>query len=69
MIRLAVLVEGRTEEEFVKDVLAASLRPMQVALTPVLIGRARSGGAGGGAPSASNGSYRRWSACTGLSTP
>ncbi len=49
MIRLAVSVEGRTEEEFVKDVLAASLRPMQVALTPVLIGRAWSGGAGGGA--------------------
>ena len=47
MIRLAVSVEGRTAEEFVKDVLAESLRP-GVEPYPVLLGRARSGGAGGG---------------------
>ena len=47
MIRLAISVEGRTEEEFVKDVLAESLRP-GVEPCPVLLGRARSGGAGGG---------------------
>ena len=47
MIRLAVSVEGQTEEEFVNDVLAESLRP-RVEPRPVLLGRARSGGAGGG---------------------
>lgn len=47
MIRLAVSVEGQTEEEFVNDVLAESLRP-RVEPHPVLLGRARSGGAGGG---------------------
>lgn len=47
MIRLAVSVEGRTEREFVKSVLAESLRPM-VEPTPILLGRARGRGAGGG---------------------
>lgn len=47
MIRLAVSVEGRTEEEFVKKVLAGHLRGHGVEPTPILIGRAR-GGSGGG---------------------
>ena len=47
MIRLAVSVEGRTEEEFVKTVLAGHLRGHGVEPTPILIGRAR-GGSGGG---------------------
>ena len=47
MIRLAISVEGRTEEEFVKSVLAGYLRPLCVEPTAVLIGRARSGSGGG----------------------
>ena len=47
MIRLAVSVEGRTEEEFVKTILADHLRGHGVEPTPILIGRAR-GGSGGG---------------------
>ena len=47
MIRLAVSVEGRTEEEFVKTVLADHLRGHGVEPTPILIGKAR-GGSGGG---------------------
>ena len=47
MIRLAVSVEGQTEEEFVKSVLAGHLRSMGVEPTLVLIGRAR-GVSGGG---------------------
>lgn len=47
MIRLAVSVEGRTEEEFVKTVLADHLRGHEVEPTPILIGRAH-GGFGGG---------------------
>ena len=47
MIRLAVSVEGRTEEEFVKTMLADHLRGHGVEPTPILIGRAR-GGSGGG---------------------
>ena len=47
MIRLAVSVEGRTEEEFVKTMLAGHLRGHGVESTPILIGRAR-GGSGGG---------------------
>ena len=39
MIRLAVSVEGRTEEEFVKTVLADHLRGHGVEPTPILIGR------------------------------
>ena len=46
MIRLAILVEGQTEEEFVKSVLADHLRGSGLEPTPVLIGRGR--GAGGG---------------------
>ncbi len=48
MIRLAISVEGQTEESFVKDVLAGHLRPLGVAADPILIGRAREGGQGGG---------------------
>ena len=48
MIRLAVSVEGQTEEAFVKDVLADRLRPMEVEPYPVLLGSARSGGRGRG---------------------
>ena len=45
--RLAVSVEGQTEEEFVKQVLAEHLRERQVESTPIVLGRAR-GGPGGG---------------------
>ena len=48
MIRLAVSVEGQTEEEFVKTVLLDHLRPMAVEIQPVLIGRARNSNEGGG---------------------
>ena len=48
MIRLAISVEGRTEEEFVKGVLVDHLRPLGVEPCPVVLGRARSGSAGGG---------------------
>ena len=41
MIRLAISVEGRTEEEFVKNVLADHLREREVVSTPILLGRAR----------------------------
>ena len=47
MTRLAVSVEGQTEEEFVKQVLAEHLRERQVESTPIVQGRAR-GGPGGG---------------------
>ena len=47
MIRLAVSVEGRTEEEFVKTVLAGHLREYGVEPVPILLGRAR-GVSGGG---------------------
>ena len=40
MIRLAISVEGRTEEEFVKEVLADHLRRGGVEPTPILIGNA-----------------------------
>ncbi len=48
MIRLAISVEGQTEEEFVKSVLAGHLRTVRVEATPILLGRARGGGSGGG---------------------
>ena len=47
MIRLAISLEGQTEEEFVKSVLAGALRAAGVEPTPIRIGRAR-GGSGGG---------------------
>ena len=47
MIRLAISVEGQTEEAFVKSVLAPYLYQSSVAATPFLIGRARGGAVGG----------------------
>ncbi len=47
MIRLAVSVEGRTEEEFVKLVLAPHLRMKDVEPQPVLIGKHGGGDKGG----------------------
>ena len=38
MIRLAIVVEGETEEEFVKSLLAPHLRTRAVAATPHLLG-------------------------------
>ena len=47
MIRLAISVEGPTEEEFVKDFLADHLRERGVEPIPILLGSARGGYAGG----------------------
>ena len=47
MIRLAISVEGPTEEEFVKNFLAAYLRERGVEPIPILFGRARGRSAGG----------------------
>ena len=47
MIRLAISVEGPTEEDFVKRVLADRLREAGVEPAPILIGKAR-GRSGGG---------------------
>lgn len=41
MTRLAVSVDGQTEEEFVKESLAPHLQSRNVYTSPVLIGRAR----------------------------
>ena len=51
MIRLAIVVEGRTEEEFVNQVLMEHLRRRSVDPQPILLGRAR-GRFGGGKVSA-----------------
>lgn len=48
MIRLGISVEGQTEEAFIKGVLADLLRQSDVEPYPILIGRARSSGQGGG---------------------
>ncbi len=48
MIRLAISVEGKTEEEFVKKSLTPHLRRSNVYATPVLIGRARGRAKSGG---------------------
>ena len=48
MTRLAVSVEGQTEEEFVKESLAMHLQGRGVYATPVLLGRARRRVQGGG---------------------
>lgn len=47
MIRLAISVEGQTEEEFVKQFLAPYLREKGVEPTPILLGSARGRSAGG----------------------
>lgn len=46
MIRLAVSVEGQTEEEFVKDNLSAHLLSHGVEAEPILIGAGTDGGGG-----------------------
>ena len=46
-MRLAVCVEGQTEEEFVKSVLGDLLAPCGVAPDPILIGIGRGEGGGG----------------------
>ena len=51
MIRLAISVEGQTEEEFSKAVLTTHLRSHGIEAQPILLGRARGGGPGGGAVS------------------
>ena len=48
MTRLAISVEGETEEEFVKESLAAHLQDRGVFAKPVLLGRARRRVQGGG---------------------
>ncbi len=48
MIRLAISVEGQTEEEFIRRVLAPHLRESGVEPTPILLGRARGRSVGGG---------------------
>lgn len=48
MIRLAISVEGPTEEEFSKNVLTTHLRAHGIEAQPVVLGSARSRGAGGG---------------------
>ncbi len=48
MIRLALSVEGLTEEEFVKSVLADHLWTAKVYAIPVKLGRARGSGPDGG---------------------
>ena len=46
MIRLAISVEGPTEEEFSKAVLVTHLRSHGIEAQPILLGRARGPGAG-----------------------
>ena len=47
MMRVAISVEGQTEEEFVKQVLAPHLRDSGVETFPVVIGAGRRGSRGG----------------------
>lgn len=48
MTRLAITVEGDTEEAFVKTTLARHLRKKGIEATPILIGRAAAANIGGG---------------------
>lgn len=48
MIRLAISVEGPTEEEFSNNVLAGHLRSHGIEPRPILLGRGRGRGDGGG---------------------
>ena len=48
VIRLAISVEGQTEEEFSKEILTTHLLSYGIAAQPILLGRARGHGHGGG---------------------
>ena len=48
MTRLAISVEGQTEEDFVNMLLAVHLWDRDVYATPILLGRARGRAQGGG---------------------
>ena len=48
MARLAISVEGETEEEFVKEALATHLQSRGIYAIPVLLGRARRRAQSGG---------------------
>jgi len=48
VIRLAISVEGRTEEEFVKNLLTPHLQSCGIAAKPILLGHARNHGGRGG---------------------
>ena len=52
MIRLSISVEGQTEEEFSKEALTPHLLSHGVAARPILVGRGRGSGEGGGDVSA-----------------
>lgn len=39
MIRVHVICEGQTEEEFIKEVLSLTFNPLNIFLTPCLIGK------------------------------
>lgn len=51
MNSLGVVVEGKTEEAFVRNVLGECLQPYQLKVTPTIIGSANSRGDGGGSVS------------------
>ena len=48
MIRLAISVEGPTEERFIESILVDHLAQSEIIAVPILLGRARSNRAGGG---------------------
>ena len=48
MIRLAIAVEGQTEEDFVNQVLAPHLHTREIYSSPILLGRARGNSGAGG---------------------
>ena len=54
MIRLAVSVEGQREEEFISKVLNSHLMSFGVTAQPILPGRGRNTGAGGGSVTINN---------------
>ena len=66
-MHLAVCVEGQTEEEFIKVVLAARLHPLGIAPDPILIGGGREREAAGALPSSN--SPRIWRVFITLTTP
>ena len=48
MIRIAISIEGRTEEEFCKGLMESHLRLRGVESQPIILGRGREGSASGG---------------------